>query len=287
MENQYSGRIKVFQSDEGAEFASTCFKTHLHSSGIHHQLSCPYTPAQNGRAERKHCHVTETGLTFLFHSHLSPCLWLDAFSTATYIINQLPTSLLGGKSPFELHYGYSPHYDNFHPFGCRVYPCLHNYMPNKLSPSNIPCILLGYSHTHKGFHCLDPTTTKLYITRRAQFDETYFSTVPSSQAKPLSSLRISYFLKPHLYHIDSSPLPLHHRTFLNLVHPHVILVLTLWMSLCRLILLLQVPLCHHRLLIRPLLNLLLIPLLLWALILSSHEPKLVSSRLVIQQILVF
>nr|CAN65250.1 hypothetical protein VITISV_007535 [Vitis vinifera] len=148
------GRVEwVFQSDGGAEFTNTCFKAHLRTSGIHHQLSCPYTPAQNGRAERKHRHVTETGLTLLFHSHLSPRFWVDAFSTATYIINRLPTPLLGGKSPFELLYGHSPHYENFHPFGCRVYPCLRDYMPNKLSPRSIPCIFLGYSPSHKGFRC--------------------------------------------------------------------------------------------------------------------------------------
>ncbi|RVW33283.1 Retrovirus-related Pol polyprotein from transposon RE1 [Vitis vinifera] len=178
---------------------------HLRTSGIHHQLSCPYTPAQNGRVERKHRHVTETGLALLFHSHLSPRFWVDAFSTATYIINRLPTPLLGGKSPFELLYGYSPHYENFHPFGCRVYPCLRDYMPNKLSPRSIPCIFLGYSPSHKGFRCLDPTTSRLYITRHAQFDETHFPTVPSSQAQPLSSLHISNFLEPRLHHIDPSP----------------------------------------------------------------------------------
>ena len=81
--------------------------------------------------------MTETSLTLLFHSHLSPRFWVDAFSTAAYIINRLPTPLLGGKSPFELLYGYSPHYDNFHPFGCRVYPYLRHYMPNKLSPRSL------------------------------------------------------------------------------------------------------------------------------------------------------
>ena len=36
-------------------------KLTLRTSDIHHQFSCPYTPAQNGRAKRKYCHVTETG----------------------------------------------------------------------------------------------------------------------------------------------------------------------------------------------------------------------------------
>ena len=46
VENQYSTRIKIFQSDGGAEFTSNCFKAHLRTSRIHHQLSCPYTLAQ-------------------------------------------------------------------------------------------------------------------------------------------------------------------------------------------------------------------------------------------------
>uniref|UniRef100_A0A2N9HB18 Integrase catalytic domain-containing protein n=1 Tax=Fagus sylvatica TaxID=28930 RepID=A0A2N9HB18_FAGSY len=80
------------------EFTSNRFQAQLHTSGIHHQLSCPHTPAQNGRAERKHRHVTETGLALLFHSHIPTYFWVDAFSTAAYIINRLPTSLLRGSS---------------------------------------------------------------------------------------------------------------------------------------------------------------------------------------------
>ena len=202
VENQHSARIKIFQSDCGTEFTNNCFKAHLRTSSIHHQLSCPHTPSQNGRAERKNRHVTETGLALLFHFHLSPRFWVDAFSTAAYIINWLPTPLLGGKSPFELLYGSSPNYENFHPFSCRVYPCLRDYMPNKLSPRSIPCIFLGYNPSYKGFRCLDLTTNRLYITRHAQFDETHFLSLDSSQAQPLSSLHISNFLEPCLFHTD-------------------------------------------------------------------------------------
>ena len=95
-------RIKVFQSDGGNKFTSTCFKAHLLTSGIHHQLSWPYTPSQNYCAERKYRHVTETSLTLLFYSHLSSRVWVDAFSTTTYIINWLLTSVLGRKSPLNL-----------------------------------------------------------------------------------------------------------------------------------------------------------------------------------------
>jgi transposase InsO family protein len=71
VEIQFSCKIKTFQSDRGDEFTSNQFQSHLHASGIRHQMSCPYTPSQNDRAEHKHCHITETGLALLFHSQVS------------------------------------------------------------------------------------------------------------------------------------------------------------------------------------------------------------------------
>ena len=66
MENQLDRKIKVFQCDGGGEFNSTAFQGLLSTSGISLQVSCPYTPEQNGVAERKHRHIVETGLKSLF-----------------------------------------------------------------------------------------------------------------------------------------------------------------------------------------------------------------------------
>lgn len=52
VENQFNTKIKVFQSDGGGEFTSKLLKQHLTDKGISHRISCPYTPQQNGIAER-------------------------------------------------------------------------------------------------------------------------------------------------------------------------------------------------------------------------------------------
>lgn len=145
VENQHSSYIKILQNDGGAEFTSNHFKAHLSTLGIHHQLSCPYTPTQNGRVERKNWHVTKTGLALLFHTHISPRFRVDTFSAAAYIINCWPIALLGGMSPFQLLYGSSPNYENFHPFGCHVYPYLRDYMSHKFSSCSIPCNIQSFS----------------------------------------------------------------------------------------------------------------------------------------------
>ncbi|KAL6326201.1 hypothetical protein AAG906_001596 [Vitis piasezkii] len=146
-------------------------------------MSCPYTPSQNGRAERKHRHVTETGLALLFHSHHND-------------LHYQPASDFGGLSPFEVLFGKSPNYENFHPFGCRVYPCLRDYAPHKFSPRSLQCIFLGYSSSHKGFRCFDTTTSRTYITRHARFDEHFFPFSNTSSATSIADIGLSNFFEP-------------------------------------------------------------------------------------------
>lgn len=68
VENHFSTTIKTLQSDNGGEFKS--FVHFLNKLGITHRFSCPYTSAQNGRVERKHRHVVETGLSLLAQAQL-------------------------------------------------------------------------------------------------------------------------------------------------------------------------------------------------------------------------
>ncbi|CAL2255540.1 unnamed protein product [Prunus armeniaca] len=63
IQNQFSAAIKCFQSDGGGEFLSKVFTDFLASKGIVRRLSCPYTPQQNGLAERKNRHIIETAIT--------------------------------------------------------------------------------------------------------------------------------------------------------------------------------------------------------------------------------
>ena len=56
--------------DGGGEYISTSLKNYLFTKGIVHQLSCPYTPEQNGLGERKHRHIVETAITLLQTAHL-------------------------------------------------------------------------------------------------------------------------------------------------------------------------------------------------------------------------
>ena len=94
IENQFSTKIKTFRTDGGGEFTSTTFKSYLSHNGIVYQISCPYTPHQNGLVERKHRHLIETKITFLSHASISTTYWSYAVQTTVSLINLLPTLVL-------------------------------------------------------------------------------------------------------------------------------------------------------------------------------------------------
>ena len=171
VETQFDTKIKVFQSDGGGEFVSTQMRKMLQENGILHRVSCPYTPEQNGLAERRHRHFTELGLSMMFQSHLPLHLWVEAFATDSYISNILPSQALENKSPFEALFKMKPSYKALRAFGSACYPCLRDRQDHKFDPKSLQCVFVGYSSMHKGYRCLFPPTGKVYITRHAIFDE--------------------------------------------------------------------------------------------------------------------
>lgn len=56
-----------------------------------HQISCPHTPEQNGKAERRHRSIGETGLSLLFQSGVPNQFWVHAFQTVVRLLNRRPT----------------------------------------------------------------------------------------------------------------------------------------------------------------------------------------------------
>ena len=61
---------------------------------------------KQGKAERKHRSIVEIGLTLLAQASMDLKFWWEAFVSATYLLNHLPTPVVEKKlSPFEVLYG--------------------------------------------------------------------------------------------------------------------------------------------------------------------------------------
>jgi hypothetical protein len=207
--NLLSKKIKSFQSDGGGEFTFNQFKQYLSSNGILHRISYPYTAAQNGLAERKHRHIVETGLALLAHSHLPLSYWVDAFTTAVYLINRLPTSILQHQSPYVKLLHKNPDYTFLKVFGCACFPFLRPYNSHKMMYRSKKCIFLGYCSNYKGYRCYDPTSKRAIISHHVVFDENTFPAKDWISSQPVPSAT------------DSAPLQVSPSTMVSAtLNPH-------------------------------------------------------------------
>jgi histone deacetylase 1/2 len=167
------------QSDWGGEFRS--LHKYLHSQGINHRITCPYTYQQAGAMERCRRQIVEVGLSLLDHSKLPQIFWEDAFVTAVYIINRLPTPVLNNISPYKMVHKHKPNYNFLCAFGCACWPYLRLTLDIKWIFDKKNCIFIGYSTGHQDYKCLDVSTGKNFISRHVVFDESIYPyTVPTS-----------------------------------------------------------------------------------------------------------
>ena len=149
------------------------FHSYLEKHRITHRFSYPHTPQQNSRAQRRILHVVETGLALLVQASLPSRYWMQAFQTACYLINMLPTKVLQNQIPLQLLFNKTPNYRHLHVFGCLCFPS-HPYMTNKLSYLSFPCVFQCYAPTHKGYICRDFHFGRIYISRHVLFQERSF-----------------------------------------------------------------------------------------------------------------
>jgi hypothetical protein len=151
-----------------------CAATFLDQHDIVTRLSCPYTSPQNGKAECMLRTINNTIRTLLIHAFMPSTYWVEALSTATFLINHLPSTKTPNTTPFQLLHNRPPTYSDLRVFGCLCYPNTSATATHKLSPRSVPCVFLGYPSSHKGYRCLNLVTQKLIISHHIIFDETVF-----------------------------------------------------------------------------------------------------------------
>ena len=78
-------RLKKLRSDNGGEYVSCEFESYCINHGIHHEHTIPYSPQQNGVAERKNHTILNAIRCMLIHSGLSRVFWTDALLTVAFV----------------------------------------------------------------------------------------------------------------------------------------------------------------------------------------------------------
>ena len=102
VKNQMEKKIKILRSDRGREYFPTEFTLYCEENCILYQRSTPYTPHQNGLAERKKNRtIVEMINAMILNAKLSFNLWGEALLTACHAHNRIPSRKIK-ISPYEL-----------------------------------------------------------------------------------------------------------------------------------------------------------------------------------------
>ncbi|KAJ0858060.1 putative RNA-directed DNA polymerase [Helianthus annuus] len=104
---------------------------------------------------------------------------MGGFEIKESVGDWLPSSVLLGKSPYELMFGFKPSFTHFRVFGCLCFSTILNDS-DKLSYNAEKCILIGYSNVKKGYKLWSLDNKKEFYSRDVKFYETVFPYKSSS-----------------------------------------------------------------------------------------------------------
>jgi hypothetical protein len=121
VENQTEKEIKVLRIDNGGEFCGNEFEEFCKKCGIARKKTTPYTPQQNGVAERMNRTLMEKERSMLNGVKLGQEFWVEAMGRTCYLVNRSPSSTLDDKPPHEVWIEKKPSLQHLRVFGCDAY----------------------------------------------------------------------------------------------------------------------------------------------------------------------
>jgi len=158
-ELQSGSKLKRLHSDNAFEYKKGKLADFLQEKGILGTYTAPYTPEQNGVAERMNLTLLSKARAWLIQSGLSKSMWGEAISAAIYVYNRTPHSNLpDNQSPFEARYGSKPNLDNIRIFGSICWKTEPLAMISKLDPRASLGIITGFGNNQ--WRVVNPTNHK-------------------------------------------------------------------------------------------------------------------------------
>ncbi len=161
--------MKAVRTDRGTEYVNSELETYFSDKGVIHNTTAPYTPEQNGVAERFNRTLMERVRAMLLDAKLGSEHWADAASTATYVKNRSPSSH-SSQTPWELFFDRKPDVPGMRVFGSKAYVHVPKQLRRKLDPLSTAGIFIGYEPNSKAYRVL-MDSGKVQISRDVIFLE--------------------------------------------------------------------------------------------------------------------
>ena len=169
LEIQTGNKLQTVRTDRGREYLNASTDAFFKAEGVTHQTTAPYTPQQNGSAERINRTLMDRIRAMLEDAKLEDNMWAEAVMTANYIRNRSPTSQ-NAKTPWELFFGRKPNVSGMKVFGATAYVHVPQSLRKKLDSHSQKGIFVGYEANSKAYRVL-LNSGKISISMDVIFDE--------------------------------------------------------------------------------------------------------------------
>ena len=184
LETQSGERLRTVRTDRGSEYLNAELESYYKHKGVINETTAPYTPEQNGAAERFNRTLMERVRAMLLDARLEKEMWAEAALTANYIKNRSPSSNIS-RTPWELFFGRKPNVSGMRVFGAKAYVHTPKQLRSKLDPTSQAGIFIGYEPHSKAYRVL-LDDGKAVVSRNVTFDESKPPSTETSEAEDSS-----------------------------------------------------------------------------------------------------
>ena len=160
------GSVRRLRTDNGTEYTCAEFKSLMLKNKIKHEFSAPYSPHQNGTAERNWRSLFEMARCILLESNLPKSFWAYAVKISAYIRNRCYNTRTQ-VTPYESLTGKKPNVNNMNIFGSVCYAYIQN--KKKLDPRSEEGVFVGHDGSSPAYLVYFPKTNQVKRVRCVKF----------------------------------------------------------------------------------------------------------------------
>ena len=160
------GNVKCIRSDNGTEFTNSDFRDLMLQNNIKQEFSAPYSPHQNGTAERAWRSIFEMTRCLLIDAGLPKSLWCYAANAAAYIRNRCYNNRTN-VTAYEAFTSTKPNLSNMHIFGEKCFAYIQD--KKKLDPRSEEGIFVGYDQCSPAYLVYYPSHNYVRRVRCVEF----------------------------------------------------------------------------------------------------------------------
>ena len=189
------------RSDNGGEFDSERTRAMLRDFGVRWEPTAPYSPEQNGVAERSMRTLLTKARSQLFDSGLDERLWAEALHCAVYLTNRSPTKDRT-QTPYELWEGRKPDVSHLRVFGSTAWVHIPTHR-GKLGSRSRKGRLVGYEGSNQ-YRVWDAEAERLRIVRDVLVDEFSGSDTAEGNLQPVKQTLIDLEDSDEVIEVDQA-----------------------------------------------------------------------------------